>query len=328
LETNLKRSHLLPFLAIALLALTGNVAAQGTFPSHPITLVVGFAAGGATDTAARIIARKLGDNLGQPVVVENKAGAGGNIAHQQVATAAPDGYTILLGSVGPLSVAPHLVKNLPYDPQKDLAPLSMGVIFSNVLVVHPGVPAKTLAEFVAMAKKDPGKYEYGSTGVGGAAHLAGELFRSRAGVDLTHVPYKGGGPAMPDILAGRITSYWATPSTALPYIQAGKLRPLATTGLTRSPTLPEVPTVAESGYPGFEAVNWYAFVAPGKTPPELLDRWNRELVKVLSAPDVRALLLEHGLEPKPSTREELAHFIKKESDTWGKVIKDANIKAD
>ena len=315
-------------LVAMLLAAADGAFAQGNFPNRPITLVVGFAAGGATDTAARIIARKLSENLGQPIVVENKAGAGGNIAHQQVANAAPDGYTILLGSVGPLSVAPHLVKNLPYDPQKDLAPLSMGVIFSNVLVVHPGVPAKTLGEFVAMARKDPGKYEYGSTGVGGAAHLAGELFKSRAGVDLTHIPYKGGGPAMPDILGGRITSYWATPATALPHIQAGKLRPLATTGLTRSPTLPDVPTIAESGYPGFEATNWYAFVAPGKTPVEILERWNRELVKVLNAPDVREQLLHHGLEPKPGTREELARYIRKESDTWGKLIKEANIKAD
>jgi len=324
----MKTSAVFAVAAGALLAVAADAFAQGNFPSRPITLVVGFAAGGATDTAARIIARKLSENLGQPVVVENKAGAGGNIAHQQVATAAPDGYTILLGSVGPLSVAPHLVKNLPYDPQKDLAPLTMGVIFPNVLVVHPSVPAKTLAEFVAMAKKDPGKYEYGSTGVGGAAHLAGELFKSRAGVNLTHVPYKGGGPAMPDILAGRITSYWATPSTALPHIQAGKLRPLATTGLTRSATLPEVPTVAEQGYPGFEAVNWYAFVAPAKTPPEILDRWNRELVKVLSDPAVKEQLVQHGLEPKPGTREELARFIRKESDTWGKVIREANIQAD
>ena len=324
----MKRPDLVSVLAAALLVFGGNASAQGGFPSRPITLVVGFAAGGATDTAARIIAKKLSENLGQPVIVDNRAGAGGNIAHQQVANAAPDGYTILLGSLGPLSVAPHLIKNLPYDPQKDLAPLTMGVIFANVLVVHPGVPAKTLAEFVAMAKQKPGAYEYGSTGVGGAAHLAGELFKIRAGVDLTHVPYKGGGPAMPDILGGRITSYWATPSTALPHIQAGKLRPLATTGLTRSPTLPDVPTIAESGYPGFEAINWYAFVAPGKTPPEILDRWNRELVKVLNTPEVRDKLIEHGLEPKPGTRAELAAYIRKESDTWGRVIREAKITAE
>jgi len=314
-------------IALALLA-ASPAHAQQNFPSRPITLIVGFAAGGATDTAARIIARKLSENLGQSVIVDNRAGAGGNIAHQQIATATPDGYTILLGSVGPLAVAPHLVKDLPYDPQKDIAPLTMGVVFPNVLVVHPAVPAKTLQEFVALAKAQPGKLEYGSTGVGSAGNLAGELLKQRAGIDLTHVPYKGGGAAMPDILGGRITSYWSPPSTVLPHIHTGKLRALAVTGLARAPTLPDVPTIAESGYPGFEATNWYAFVAPGKTPPEILDRWNRELVKVLNSPDIREKLLEHGLEPRPGTREELAAYIRKESDTWGRVIKAANIKAD
>ena len=313
---------------LAAVLLSAGAHAQQNFPSRPITLLVGFAAGGATDTAARIIAKKLTDNLGQSVIVDNRAGAGGNIAHQQVATAAPDGYTILLGSVGPLAVAPHLVKDLPYDPQKDIAPLTMGVVFPNVLVVNPNVPAKTLKEFVALAKAKPGTIEYGSTGVGSASNLAGELLKQRAGIDIVHVPYKGGGAAMPDILVGRIASYWSPPSTVLPHIQTGKLRPLAVTGLARAPTLPDVPTVDESGYPGFEATNWYAFVAPGKTPAEILDRWNRELVKVLNSPDVREKLLEHGLEPHPGTREELAAYIRKETETWGKVIKAANIKAD
>jgi tripartite-type tricarboxylate transporter receptor subunit TctC len=312
----------------ALLAWTGGAAAQGGFPSRPITIVVGFAAGGATDTAARIIAKKLGENMGVAVIVENRAGAGGNIAHQQVSVASPDGYTILLGSVGPLAVAPHLIKDLPYDPQKDLAPLTMGVMFPNILVVNPAVPAKTLQEFVALARARPGKLEYGSTGVGSASHLAGELLKQRAGIDLTHVPYKGGGPAMPDLLGGRIASYWSPPSTALPFIQSGKLRALASTGAARSPVLPDVPTVAESGFPGFEASNWYAFVAPGKTPPEILDRLNAELVKVLNAPDIREQLLQHGLEPHPGTREELAAYIRKETETWGKVIRAANIQAD
>jgi len=315
-------------LAAAALAATANVFAQApAFPSKPITLIVGFAAGGATDTAARIIAKKLSENLGQSVVVDNKAGAGGNIAAQATAVAPPDGHTIHLGSIGPLSVAPHLVKNLAYDPQKDLTPLTQGVVFSNVLVVHPGVLAKTLAEFVALAKASPGKYEYGSTGVGSASNLAGELFKQRAGVDLTHVPYKGGGPAMPDILSGRIASYWATPATSLQHIQAGKMRPLATTGLKRTPSLPDVPTIAES-YPGFEATNWYAFVGPGKMPVELAERWNRELVKVLSDPGIRDQLMHHGLEPHPGTREELARFMKKESETWGRVIREAKISAD
>jgi tripartite-type tricarboxylate transporter receptor subunit TctC len=319
----MKSRTLLALLAASFLAHAGGALAQANWPTRPITLMVGFAAGGATDTAARIIAKRLAENLGVAVVVDNKPGAGGNIAAQATATAAPDGSLIHLGSIGPLSVAPHLVKGLPYDPFKDLTPLTMGVIFANVLVVHPGVPAKDVKEFVALAKSQPGKLEYGSTGVGGAAHLAGELFKQRAGVDLTHVPYKGGGPAMPDILAGRITSYWATPATALPHIQAGKLKTLGTTGLKRSPTLPDVPTVAEQGYPGFEAVNWYAFVGPGQMSAELAERWNKELVKVLGEPAIREQLLHHGLEPHPGTREELARYMRAESDKWARVIREA-----
>src|SRR6185503_14848531 len=236
-------------------------------PTRPITLTVGFAAGGATDTAARIIAKKLSENLGVSVVVDNKAGAGGNIAAQQIATATPDGYTISLSSVGPLSVAPALYKQLSYDPRRDIAPLTMGMVFPNVFVVNVDVPARTLAEFVALAKAKPGELTYASSGVGGAGHLAGELFKQAAGIDMIHVPYKGGGPAMTDLLGGRVTMYPAVPSTALPHIQAGKVRALAVTGPKRLPTMPDVPTVAESGYPGFEAMNWYAFVAPAKTPP-------------------------------------------------------------
>ena len=310
------------------LSMASTLAAAQDFASKPITMVVGFAAGGATDTAARIIAKKLGENLGQSVLVDNRAGAGGNIAHQQVANAAPDGSIILLGSVGPLCIAPHLVAKLPYDPQRDLAPLTMGVSFPNVLVVHAGVPAKNFAEFLALAKAKPGALEYASTGVGSASHLAGEMFKQRAGVDIVHVPYKGGGPAMIDLLAGRITGYYSTPSTAGPHIESGKLRALAVTGLARLPSMPNVPTIAESGFPGFDATNWYAFVAPGKTPKAILDRWNTELVKVLNAPDVRDALNKHGLTPMPGSRDELAATIKRESATWAKVIKDGKITAD
>ena len=310
------------------LSMASPLAAAQDFASKPITMVVGFAAGGATDTAARIIAKKLGENLGQSVLVDNRAGAGGNIAHQQVANAAPDGSIILLGSVGPLCIAPHLVAKLPYDPQRDLAPLTMGVSFPNVLVVHAGVPAKSFAEFLALAKAKPGALDYASTGVGSASHLAGEMFKQRAGVDIVHVPYKGGGPAMIDLLAGRITGYYSTPSTAGPHIESGKLRALAVTGLARLPSMPNVPTIAESGFPGFDATNWYAFVAPGKTPKAILDRWNTELVKVLNAPDVRDALNKHGLTPMPGSRDELAATIKRESATWAKVIKDGKITAD
>jgi tripartite-type tricarboxylate transporter receptor subunit TctC len=314
-------------LAAAALAVAGAAGGQ-TFPSRPVTLTVGFAPGGGTDTAARIIAQKLSENLGQSVVVENKAGAGGNIAAQHIVAAPPDGYTIHLTSVGPMAVAPHLVKDLPYDPKRDIAPITMGVVFPNVIIVNSGVPAKTLGEFVALAKAKPGQLTYASSGVGGAGHLAGELFKERAAINVLHVPYKGGGPAMTDLLGGRIDMYVGVPSTVAPHVDAGKARALATTGDKRTSMMPGVPTVAESGYPGFEATNWYAFVAPGKTPKDLVDFWNRELTKVLNDPAVNAELAKHGLHPAPGTRDELAQYMERESQKWGKVVREAKITAE
>lgn len=313
-------------LAGAALLLGAPAQAQDFPPKKPVTLVVGFAAGGAADAAARMIAKKLGENIGQSVVVDNKGGAGGNIAHQLVAKATPDGSVLLFGSVGPLTIAPHLMK-VGYDPFKDLAPISGGVYFPNVLVVHPGTGAKTLAEFVQLSKKKPGSVDFASTGAGSASHLAGELFNQRAGIDMVHVPYKGGAPAMQDLLGGRIASYFAAPPTALPQIEAGKLIPLATTGLTRPAYMPNIPTVAEAGYPGFEALNWYAFVAPGKTPEPLLERWNQEIVKALNDPEVKDALVKHGLTPQPTTRAEFATFMKKESAQWAAIIKERKLSA-
>ena len=301
---------ILPVLA----AFTAPAQAQDFPPKKTISLVVGFAPGGAADTAARLIAKKLGDNIGQTVIVDNKPGAGGNIAHQFVANAPGDGATLLFGSVGPLTIAPHMMK-LGYDSVRDLSPITMGVNFPNVLVVHSGVGVKTLAEYVALAKKKPGSLDFASTGAGSASHLAGELFNDRAGIDTVHIPYKGGAPALQDLLGGRVASYYSTPATAGPHIESGKLIPLASTGLTRPAFLPNLPTIAESGYPGFNATNWYAFVASSKTPKPLLDRWNLELVKVLNAPDVREQLNRHGLTPQPGTREELARYIASESAT-------------
>src|SRR5262245_4278470 len=227
-----------PLCIGVLVAVTIPRAAAQDLPKKPLTVIVGFAAGGAADAAARIIAKKLQDDLGQPVLVDNKPGAGGNIAHQYLATSAPaDGSVILLGSVGPLTVAPHLMK-VGYDPQKDLAPLTMAVRFPNVLVVHPGVGVNTLAEYIAKAKAAPGALDFASTGSGSASHLAGELLNRRAGIDVVHVPYKGGAPALQDLLGGRVASYYSTPATAEPHIAAGKLLPLATTGLARSAFMP------------------------------------------------------------------------------------------
>ncbi|NUZ06055.1 Bug family tripartite tricarboxylate transporter substrate binding protein [Piscinibacter koreensis] len=321
------RRRFIAVAAGAVLAAAALPVSAQEFAAKPITLVVGFAAGGAADGAARLIAKKLQENLGQTVVVDNRAGAGGNLAHQYVAGAPADGSVILLGSVGPLCVAPHMMK-VGYDPQKDLAPLTMGVSFPNVLVVHADVGVKTLGEFIAKAKAKPGSLDYASTGNGSASHLAGELLNQRAGIDTVHIPYKGGAPAMQDLLGGRVGAYYSTPATAGPHIATGRLIPLATTGLARSAFVPNVPTVAESGFPGFNATNWYAFVAPGKTPTPILERWNRELVKVLSAPDVKAELDKHGLTPAPGTREELARVIESESKVWGQLIRDRKIKPD
>lgn len=320
-----RRPLILAAALAACLPLAGAYA-QDFPPKRPVTMVVGFAAGGSADIAARIIAKKLGENIGQSVVVDNKPGAGGNLAHAQVAHGPTDGSVLLFGSIGPLSISPHFMK-VSYDPLKDLAPITMGVTFPNVLVVPASKGIKTLGEFVAAAKREPGKLDFASTGPGSAAHLAGELLNDIAKIDTVHIPYKGGAPALQDVLGGRVSSFYAAPPTALPHIESGKLIPLATTGLTRPAYLPNVPTVAET-YPGFNATNWYAFVAPGKTPKPLLDRWNVELVKVLNAPDVRANLLKHGQTAAPTSREELAKFISTENEKWSRIIRDRKITAD
>ncbi len=309
------------------LLIAGVAAAQSPFPSRTITMVVGFAPGGGTDTASRIIARRLTETLGQSVVVENRPGAGGNIAHEVVARAAPDGHTLLLGSIGSLAVAPHIVSKLPYDPLRDFAAITMAVAFANVLVVNASVPAHTLADFVRLANDKPGMITYGSSGIGGAGHLSGELFRMMAKVNVVHVPYKGGAPAMTDLLSGQIASIFATPVTAGPHVKAGKIRALATTGSTRSLAMPDVPTVAESGYPGYEAINWYVYLVPAKTPKEVQERLHRELVSVLTNPEIREQLLSHGMEPAPGTPEAAARYIERELATWGRVVKEAKITA-
>ena len=313
-------------LATSLPLIHTAAQAQDFPPKKPVTLVVGFAAGGSADIAARLIAKKLGENIGQSVVVDNKPGAGGNLAHTQVATGPSDGSVLLFGSIGPLSIAPHFM-SVRYDPLKDLAPITMGVSFPNVLVVPASTGIKTLGEFVAKARREPGKYDFASTGPGSAAHLAGELLNDVAKIDTVHVPYKGGAPALQDLLGGRVTAFYAAPPTALPHIESGKLIPLATTGLTRPAYLPNVPTVAET-FPGFNATNWYAFVASAKTPKPLLDRWNAELVKVLNTPEVRESLLKHGQTASPSTRDELGKFIASEYSKWGRIIRERKITAD
>jgi tripartite-type tricarboxylate transporter receptor subunit TctC len=325
----MKRRKSMRTLAIAAafataFAAAGHASAQA-YPSRPVTIIVGFAPGGGTDTVARVMQKKLAEYLGQPVVVENRAGAGGTIGAAVVAKAEPDGYTILLATIAALAVAPHLNSKLPYDPLKDFAPVSMATESGNVLVVHPSVPVKTLAEYVKLANSKPGGIAYGTSGVGSAGHLAGELFRLTAHANLVHVPYKGGGPAMSDLLGGQIPSVFASATTATPQVQSGKLIALGATGAKRSQALPNVPTIAEQGYPGYEATNWYAFVAPAKTPKAVVTRLNRDIVRTLNDPETHAAILKQGEEPVASTPEELARKIKREHATWGRVIRDAGI---
>ena len=301
-------------------------AAFAQYPNKPVTIVVGFEPGGGTDTTARIVQGPLGEQVGQQIVVENRAGAGGNIAVDYVAKQAPDGYTIVLANVGALAVNPHILKT-PYDPLKDLVPISMAAVFANVLVVQPNIGINSVADYVKAAKEKPGTITYASSGIGGAGHLAGELLRSMAKVDIVHVPYKGGGPAMQGFLGGQVASFFATPVSSISQIRAGKAKAVATTGTKRAALMPEVPTIAESGYPGYEALNWYGFLAPKGTPREIVERLNKELVKALANPQVVSAMNKTGVEPQSSTPEEFAAYIKREYDTWGRVVKEAGIKA-
>ena len=309
----------------AAMALAAAAAAQ-SFPSRPITIVVGFEPGGGTDTTARIVAKALGDQLGQQVIVENRAGAGGTIGVAHVAKETPDGYTIVLANVGALTANPFIM-HLTYDPLKDLTPISMACLFANVFVVQPSLGVKTLADYVKLAKAKPKTVTYASSGVGGAGHLAGELLAIVAKVQLVHVPYKGGGPAMRGFLSKEVDSFVATPVSSLKQIEAGKAVAIATTGSKRAELMPDVPTVAEQGYPGYEALNWYGFLGPAGLPKPIVERLHGEIAKALANPEVIAAMKKTGVEPQSSRPEEFAAYIKKEYETWGKVIKQAGIKA-
>jgi tripartite-type tricarboxylate transporter receptor subunit TctC len=310
--------------AIIGLAFSASVFAQ--WPQKAITTVVGFEPGGGTDTTARIVGPVLSELLGQQVVVENRAGAGGTIAVAHVAKAAPDGYTIVLANVGALAVNPHIMKT-PYDPLKDLVPVSMAAVFANVFVVQPDAGVSNFADYVKLARQKPGTVTYASSGVGGAGHLAGELLKAMAKIDIVHVPYKGGGPAMQGFLGKQVVSFVATPVSAVSPIKAGRARAIATTGSKRAKLMPDVPTVAEQGYPGYEALNWYGYLAPADTPKEIVDRLSREIAKALANPKVVDQMNKTGVEPLSMTPDEFGRYIKREYDTWGRVVKEADIKA-
>ena len=320
-------------LARAIVALAGSalsVAAfgqAGSFPSKPIRLIVPGAPGGGGDITARIIARKLSENLGQPLIIDNRAGGSGLIATEQAARMPADGYTILLTPYQAFALGPSLFKSLTFDPVRDFAPITKGVVVTNVLVVHPSLPVKTAREFLALAKARPGVLNYSTSGYGSAAHLASELFALMGGVEFVHVPYKGGGPAVADLVAGHVQFSFATAPSALSLIKAGKLRPLGVTTPTRFPTLPDVPTISEAAFAGFEANNWYAFVAPANTPRDIVTRLNQEFHRAMASPDILQALLTQGMEPTPSTPEELGAYIKSEIAKWADVVKTRGITA-
>jgi tripartite-type tricarboxylate transporter receptor subunit TctC len=316
------------FSAIALSFAIVAAANAAAYPDKPIRMLVGFAAGGGTDTTARAIGGPLSDALGQQIIVDNRPGAAGNIAADITAHSVPDGYTILMGTIAALAINPSLYEKLPFDPIKDFEPISLAVSSMNVLVVHPSVAAKNVKELIALAKAQPGKLTYGSSGVGGAGHLAGVLFDQLAGTKMIHVPYKGGAPAMIALVSGEVNLVFATAETAVPQVKAGKIRALGVTTAKRSALLPDLPTIAEGGLPGYEANNWYGLLAPAKTPAAIIERLNREVVKVLNMPKVKEQLFRSGLDASPSTPKEFSAYIKSEMAKWSKVVKASGAKAE
>jgi tripartite-type tricarboxylate transporter receptor subunit TctC len=312
---------------VILFAFTATAMAQ-SYPNRPIRFVVPFAPGGSTDTLARTIGQKLTDALQQQVVVDNRSGANGNIGMEIVAHAAPDGYTILLGYIANLGIGPGLYAKLPFDPVRDYAPITQLASSPNILAVHPSLPVKSLRELIAYAKTNPKKLNFASSGVGSIGHLTGELLNRSAGVDMVHVPYKGSGQAVIDLLGGQVQMMFSGMSSVMQHIKAGKLRALAVTGAQRSPAVPDVPTIAESGFPGFEATAWYGVLATAGTPKTIVDRLHDEIVRALALPDVKERLNNVGFELVGGTPDEFAAFIKSEIAKWSRVVRDAHISAE
>jgi tripartite-type tricarboxylate transporter receptor subunit TctC len=311
------------FAAIAGLAFAATAGAQ-PYPSKPIKIVVPFAVGGIADTFGRAIGAKLGETWGQPVVIENKPGAGGNIGADFVAKSAPDGYTLVMGNIGTHAVNQSLFKSMPYDTLKDFVPIAHVLDAEGLLVVNPSVNAKTVPELVALARSQPGKMSYASGGLGTTSHLAGELFKSMAKVDIVHVPYKGNSPAITDLLGGQTQMIFATMPTVLPQVKAGRLRAIAVIGPARTSAL-DVPTVAES-LPGFEVSNWIGLFAPAGTPPEIVARVNAEVQKIMRSPEIEKRLETEGAQFIPTTPQSFAAFQRAEAEKWAKAIHDANIR--
>ncbi len=316
-------------LAATLAILAPHAArAADAYPAKPVRFVVAFPPGGGTDIIARAIAQKLAERIAQQVVVDNRPGAGGNIGTDIVAKSAPDGYTMLMGSAGPLAINASLFGKMPFDPIKDLAPVTLAASTPNVLVVHPSLRAATVKELIALAKARPGEINFASSGHGTPAHLAGELFNSMVGVKMVHVPYKGAAPALADLLGGQVQLMFSTMPPALPHVKDGKLRALAVTSAKRSPAAPDLPTLDEIALPGFEANTWHGVVVPAGTPATIVARLNREIVAILHLPDVVERFSSQGAEALGSTPEEFAAYIRSETLKWAKVVRDSGAKAE
>lgn len=320
--------HVARLLIGSLLIGCTTLALGQAWPSRPLRMVIPFAPGGGADIAGRIIAQELSEALKQSVVVENRTGAGGTIAPDNVAKSPPDGYSMVLAHVGGIAIAPHLYKSLPFDPIKDLAPVTQVVNALSVLVVNPSLPVNSVPELIAYARAQPNALSFGSAGSGTDTHLAGELFKSMTGTQMVHVPYKGGAPMMLDLLAGRVQLSFASVATAISHIQSGKLRAIAMTGAQRFEGLPALATIAEAGVPGYEINNWYGFFVPAGTPADIVQRLNAETVQALKKPQVRTKLIGAGLEPTWSSPAEFAAYVRAETAKWGKIVRDSGAKSD
>ena len=312
-------------LICAALASTAQ-AAESAYPTRPIRFVVGFLPGGPSDTIARVVGAKLSEGLGQPDVVENRAGAGGNVSADIVAVANPDGHTILLGTGGPLVIAPIIGQKVGFDPDRDFAAVSLLGGSMSILAAHPSLPANNVKELIALAKAKPGEINYASSGVGAANHLAAELLSSMANVKLTHVPYKGSGAALPALISGEVKLGFGPILPAIPHVKAGRIKALGVSGLKRASAAPDIPTIAEQGLPGFEVNSWYGLFVPAKTPRPILMQLNKEINRIMALPDVRERLSSQGVDPVASTPEELTRIVQAEKKVWSKVLRQANIK--
>ncbi len=315
---------------VAILGMLGaavsTMCAAQNYPSKSIRLIVPFPPGGSTDLMGRVLGAKLGETFNQQVIVENRPGASGMIGNELVARATPDGYMLTMGTIGAMSVNQSLFKSVPYDSTRDFAPVTLTGNVENLLVVHPSVPVHSVKDLIAVAASKPGMLIFASSGTGNAPHLAGELFNQLAKVKMVHLPYKGGGPAMIDLMSGQVSLSFASMPSSLPFARSGKLRAIAVGGARRSPAAPEIPTVAENGLPGFDVTDWQGLLAPAKTPAAIIDRLNRETLRILNERDVKERLATAGLQVVTSTPAQFADFIRAEIEKWGKVIRAAGLK--